>query len=80
MKADDDTFVNVPNLIHVLLGGTLPVYKSTISFFDKISVNAKSGKNRLAENKYLLMGYKFCSAKPISDVSSKWYAPNYLFR
>lgn len=56
MKCDDDSFVNVPNLIHVLLGGTLPVYKATISFYDKISVNAKSGKNRLAENKYLLMG------------------------
>lgn len=79
MKCDDDSFVNVPNLIHVLLGGTLPVYKATISFYDKISVNAKSGKNRLAENKYLLMGYKFCSAKPISDVTSKWYAPNYMY-
>jgi beta-1,3-galactosyltransferase 1 len=79
MKSDDDTFVNVPNLIHVLLGGTLPVYKSTISFYDKTSVNAKSGKNRLSENKYLLMGYKFCSAKPISDVTSKWYAPNYMY-
>jgi beta-1,3-galactosyltransferase 1 len=79
MKCDDDTFVNIPNLIHVLLGGTIPVYKSTIPFYDKISVNAKSARNRLVENKYLLMGYKFCSAKPISDVTSKWYAPNYLY-
>jgi beta-1,3-galactosyltransferase 1 len=79
MKSDDDTFVNVPNLVHVLLGGTLPVYKATVSFYDKISVNAKSPRNRLAENKYLLMGFKFCSAKPISDVQSKWYAPSYLF-
>lgn len=78
MKCDDDTFVNVPNLLHVLLGGTLPVLKSTISFYDKISVNAKNSKNRLPESKYLLIGYKFCSAKPISDVTSKWYAPNYL--
>lgn len=79
MKCDDDSFVNVPNLIHVLLGGTLPVLKSTISFYDKISVNAKNSKNRLAENKFLLMGYKFCSAKPISDVTSKWYSPKYLY-
>lgn len=79
MKSDDDTFVNVPNLVHILLGGTVPVYKSTVSFYDKISVNAKSGKNRLAESKYLLLGYKFCSAKPISDVTSKWYNPPYLF-
>lgn len=79
MKCDDDSFVNVPNLIHVLLGGTVPVYKSTVSFHDKLSVNARSSRNRLAENKYLLMGYKFCSAKPISDVTSKWYAPNYMY-
>lgn len=79
MKCDDDSFINVPNLIHVLLGGTIPVYKSTISYYDKLSINAKSSKNRLAENKYLLMGYKFCAAKPITDVTSKWYAPNYLY-
>lgn len=79
MKCDDDTFVNIPNLVHVLLGGTLPVYKATISFYDKISVNAKSARNRLAENKYLLMGYKFCSVKPVSDITSKYYAPNYMY-
>lgn len=55
------------------------MYKATILFYDKQSVNAKNPKNRLAENKFLLLGYKFCSAKPISDVQSKWYAPNYLF-
>lgn len=79
MKCDDDTFVNVPNLIHVLLGGTVPVYKSTIPFYDKISVNARNNRNRVIESKYMLMGYKFCSAKPVTDVSSKWYAPNYMY-
>jgi len=79
MKCDDDTFVNVPNLIHVLLGGTIPVYKSTISYFDKVTINAKSAKNRLTENKYLLAGFKFCGAKPISDATSKWYAPHYMY-
>ena len=74
MKCDDDTFINVPNLIHVLLGGTIPVYKSTIVFNDKTTINAKSSKNRLVENsKYLLMGFKFCNARPISDVTSKWW-------
>lgn len=79
MKCDDDSFINVPNLLHVLLGGTLPVYKATISFYDKLSVNVKNPKNRLVENKQVLLGYKFCSAKPISDVTSKWYAPNYMY-
>lgn len=79
MKCDDDSFVNVPNLIHVLLGGTVPVYKSTISFYDKLSVNAKNSRNRLEDNKYLLLGYKFCSAKPIFDVNSKWFTSAYMF-
>jgi beta-1,3-galactosyltransferase 1 len=79
MKCDDDTFVNVPNLVHVLLGGTIPVYKSTISFYDKSSINARNSKNRLVDTKYLLVGFKFCGARPIVDEKSKWYAPNYLY-
>ncbi|CAO1307398.1 unnamed protein product [Diamesa hyperborea] len=80
MKCDDDTFINVPNLIHVLLGGTIPVYNSTIAFNDESTVNAKSSKNRIVENsKYLLMGLKFCNARPITDVTSKWYTPNYMY-
>lgn len=69
MKCDDDTFVNVPNILHVLSGGTLPVYKSTILYYDRQSVNSLSPKNRLPISKNLLVGYKFCSAKPVSDVS-----------
>lgn len=72
MKCDDDSFINVPNLVHVLLGGTVPVYKSTISFHDRGSINAVSFRNRLSENSQLLMGYMFCDAKPIADVTSKW--------
>lgn len=79
MKCDDDTFINVPNLIHVLLGGTLPIYKSTISFFDKDTIFVTKKKNRLTESKQLLLGYKFCNAKKILDPRSKWYAPNYMF-
>ncbi|CRK96359.1 CLUMA_CG009776, isoform A [Clunio marinus] len=79
MKCDDDTFVNVPNLIHVLLGGTVPVYNATVSVNDKLSINARSARNRLSEGKNLLLGFKFCSAKPVRDVRSKWYAPNYSF-
>ncbi|KAL7046551.1 hypothetical protein ACKWTF_002638 [Chironomus riparius] len=79
MKCDDDTFINVPNLIHILLGGTLPIYKSTISFYDKESIFVTKKKNRLPESKHLLLGYKFCNAKKILDPRSKWYAPNYMF-
>lgn len=79
MKCDDDTFVNVPNIIHVLLGGTIPVYKSTLSYYDKNTIYVMKSKNRLPETKHLLLGYKFCNAKKISNVHSKWYAPNYLY-
>uniref|UniRef100_A0A182Q2V5 Hexosyltransferase n=1 Tax=Anopheles farauti TaxID=69004 RepID=A0A182Q2V5_9DIPT len=79
MKCDDDTFVNVPNLLHVLLGGTVPLYKAAISFYDAQSVRVKSSKNRLVEAKHLLTGFLFCEAKPIGDTSSKWYSPTYMY-
>lgn len=73
MKCDDDTFVNVPNLLHVLLGGTVPLYKAAISFYDTNTVAVKSPKNRLTVGRHLLTGFLFCEAKPIGDTSSKWY-------
>ncbi|XP_058129411.1 uncharacterized protein LOC131271868 [Anopheles coustani] len=79
MKCDDDTFVNVPNLLQVLLGGTVPLYKAAVSFYDNNTVLVKSPKNRLVEGKHLLTGFKFCDAKPISDTSSKWYSPTYMY-
>lgn len=54
MKCDDDTFVNVPNLIHVLLGGTIAIYKSTIPFYDKNSINALNQNNRLPLSKVII--------------------------
>lgn len=79
MKCDDDTFVNIPNLSHFLLGGTLPIYKSTVPYYDRLSINSMNPKNRLPLLRDLLVGYKFCSAKPVTDVNSKWYSPGYLF-
>ena len=73
LKCDDDTFINVPNLIHVLFGGTIPIYKTTPFYDDETTINAKSSRNRLVENsKYLLMGFQFCNSRPISDMTSKW--------
>ncbi|XP_040159682.1 uncharacterized protein LOC120898208 isoform X3 [Anopheles arabiensis] len=79
MKCDDDTFVNVPNLLHVLLGGTVPLYKAAISFYDTNTVAVKSPKNRLTVGRHLLTGFLFCEAKPIGDTSSKWYSPTYMY-
>lgn len=72
MKCDDDTFVNVPNLIHFLLGGTVPIYNSTLQRYNQETVRILSSKNRLSQYKDLLIGYQFCKSKPISDFRSKW--------
>lgn len=72
MKCDDDTFVNVPNLIHTLLGGTVPVYKATMPEYDEKSIKTLSSANRLTKTTDLLIGRKFCKSKPIGNTSSKW--------
>lgn len=72
MKCDDDTFVNIPNLIHILMGGTVPVYNATIQEYDQGSIKVKSPKNRLNKYSNLLLGSRFCNSKPIANVSSKW--------
>lgn len=79
MKCDDDTFVNIPNLLHVLLGGTVPVYNATIQEYDQHSIQAKLSVNRLNQYKELLLGIRFCNSKPIANISSKWYTPMYMY-
>lgn len=79
MKCDDDIFLNVPNLLHILLGGTVPLYNASIHFFDQKSVRVTSSDNRLIDTKNLLLGFLFCHAKPIADITSKWYSPIYMF-
>ncbi|XP_055378511.1 beta-1,3-galactosyltransferase 1-like isoform X2 [Condylostylus longicornis] len=79
LKCDDDTFVNVPNLLHFLLGGTIPVYKDTLKMFDSKTVNALAPSNRMIKSRDLLIGYMFCDAKPISDITNKWYTPMYMY-
>lgn len=72
MKCDDDTFVNVPNLIHFLLGGTIPVYKATLHRFNEQTIQTLSSENRLSKYEDLLIGFRFHNARPIDDTSSKW--------
>lgn len=74
MKCDDDTFVNVPNLIHYLLGGTIPVYNATLNFHEdliKESEMSIESVNRITNYEDLLIGFRFCHAKPIQDSDDK---------
>lgn len=76
MKCDDDTFVNVPNLVHFLLGGTVPVYDATFRQHNRHTMKTLMPKNRLSNYENLLVGIRFTHSKPISDYTSKWYANN----
>lgn len=79
MKSDDDTFVVVPNLVHVLLGGTVPAYNATNGRYDQLDGLALDSANRLEITENLLIGRQFSRAIPISDSNNKWFAPHYLY-
>lgn len=72
MKCDDDTFVNVPNLIHFLLGGTIPALNATLQFFNNASVRTELPSNRFEFHIDVLIGLLLCHHKPITNYRSKW--------
>ncbi|KAH8415900.1 hypothetical protein KR222_003297 [Zaprionus bogoriensis] len=80
LKCDDDTFVNVPNLLHFLLGGTIPLYNDTLDYHDRKSYLVMSPQNRLNATTGIMRGHQFCNVVPVSDVSSKWYMPYYMYQ
>ncbi|XP_037952929.1 beta-1,3-galactosyltransferase 1-like isoform X1 [Teleopsis dalmanni] len=79
MKSDDDTFVHVPNLIHFLLGGTIPLYNNTLDMHDLKSYEVLSARNRLNKTNNYLTGHLFCTSRPIANITSKWYMPYYMY-
>ncbi|KAM8711896.1 hypothetical protein ACLKA7_012409 [Drosophila subpalustris] len=80
LKCDDDTFVNVPNLLHYLLGGTVPLYNDTLDYHDRSSFQVMLPHNRLNATSGIMRGHQFCNVVPVSDVSSKWYMPYYMYQ
>ncbi|XP_004533420.1 beta-1,3-galactosyltransferase 1 [Ceratitis capitata] len=79
MKADDDTFLNMPNLLHYLLGGTIPLYNDTMDLYDTHTYRVLSPRNRFNSTRNYLGGHLFCSSRPVSVISNKWYMPYYMF-
>lgn len=68
-KTDDDMFVNVPNLLHILLGGTVPAWNSS----------RKNWQSRLTATSRVLLGKRISRGSPIEDVGNKWYIPHYMY-
>ena len=79
MKTDDDMFVVVPNLVHVLLGGTIPLYDATLSLLNNRTRRTLDPTNRMETTENLLMGYLMSGYYPNRDITSKYYAPNYMY-
>ncbi|XP_013136024.1 PREDICTED: uncharacterized protein LOC106101369 isoform X2 [Papilio polytes] len=63
MKADDDTYINMPNLVSHL--------RSRAKKFDE-----SAQKN---SKEYMLIGGLICGARPVQDINSKWYSPRYMY-
>lgn len=72
MKCDDDIFVNVPNLIHFLLGGTIPAMNATLPHYNYRTVRTWLPMNRFKYHENVLVGLLFCRHKPITNSYSKW--------
>lgn len=79
LKCDDDTFVNVPNLLHYLLGGTLPIYNATIEWLNRQNRQVMSNWYRLNMTSDLLVGYLYSVVNVNASTDSKYYIPNYMY-
>lgn len=67
--------MNIPNLIQILLGGTIPMYNSA-----KIISYPTEQKSRLKASKFLLMGDGHRDLKRHTDPRDKWYTPTFMFK
>lgn len=69
MKTDDDVFINIPNLFHILLGGSLPAYEETSDLFED---DKTLDITRAISHKHFILGKKHFQPKTIRDSDSKW--------
>lgn len=76
MKCDEDTFVHVPNLIHFLLGGTIPFYNATLLRHKEQNnenpMDTLDSRNRMSQQEDVLIGSKLCHMLPCTQLHDKW--------
>lgn len=76
MKVDEDNFVNIPNLIHFLLGGTIPFYDATLKRHREQNnqniIDTRDSRSRLSQYEDLLVGSLLCHIKPCRKPGDKW--------
>lgn len=84
MKADDDSFVNIPNLIHYLLGGTIPFYNVTLNVLkgqnNQNIMDTLDDSSRLTRHEDLLVGSLLCHTKPCTKAHHKSLSIKSTFR
>lgn len=79
MKTDDDMFVVVPNLVHFLLGGTVPIYNATCSDYNNRTIQTLDATNRMEITENLLIGRRRDLSHPIRKKNHKWFMPHYMY-
>lgn len=81
MKCNDDTFLHVPNLLHILLGGTVPAYEYThwLYKYDFLHFNVLSDINRLNLTERILLGCLRKAEKPYDFIAHKYYMPQAMY-
>ncbi|XP_077298168.1 uncharacterized protein LOC143919635 isoform X2 [Arctopsyche grandis] len=81
MKTDDDMYVNIPRLVEALQNKSKEYLHRVSSNFDGEYMHRMNSttKQAILKDEKLLMGDLICDARPISDTSSKWYSPTYMF-
>lgn len=77
LKADDDSFINVPNLIQILLGGTIPIYKSAIYTLDAKS--PLKDENLVKNTENLLLGVLYPDSTVTRRTDDRFYVPEFMY-
>jgi beta-1,3-galactosyltransferase 1 len=72
LKCDDDSFINIPNLVYTLNGGVLPAANLDLSFNTNFEFEDEIYfESPVSETDSLLLGYVHHDVSPVSDTKSK---------